>query len=169
MRRELNPDYVHAVSRQVSACPYFRLISMEIETLAWGRSRLVVEVKEDHLQPFGMVHGGVFSSLIDAAAFWAVYPCLDEADGMTTVEMKLNYLAPAVEGRLAAEGRAVKVGRTLSLGEASVTNGQGRLLAHGTATLMRIPDLQLRTPDGLPPKFLPRNPPGSPGSPWTES
>lgn len=153
--KRLNPDYVRSVTRQVSACPYFRLISMMIEDLGWGRSRLVVEVKQDHLQPFGMVHGGVFSSLIDAAAFWAVYPCLDEKDGMTTVEMKLNYLSPAAEGRLVAEGSAVKVGRTLSLGEASVTNGEGRLLAHGTATLMRVPGLELRTKGGLPPKFLP--------------
>ena len=158
MSKRLNPDYVKAVSRQVSACPYFRLISMEIEDLGWGRSRLVVEIKEDHLQPFGVVHGGVFSSLIDAAAFWAVYPCLDEKDGMTTVEMKLNYLAPAAEGRLVAEGRAIKVGRTLSLGEASVSNGQGRMLAHGTVTLMRVPDLRLSTLDRLPPKLLPVEP-----------
>ena len=158
MLKRLNPDYVEAVSRQVGACPYFRLISMTIEALGWGRSRLAVEIRQDHLQPFGMVHGGVFSSLIDAAAFWAVYPCLDEKDGMTTVEMKLNYLSPAAEGRLVAEGNAVKVGRTLSLGEASVTNGAGRLLAQGTATLMRIPDLQLNTTSALPPKFLPAEP-----------
>ncbi|MCF8061796.1 MAG: PaaI family thioesterase [Deltaproteobacteria bacterium] len=153
--KTVNPDYVKAVSRQVSACPYFHLISMEIEDLGWGWSRLMVEIGEEHLQPFGMVHGGVFSSLIDAAAFWAVYPCLDEEDGMTTVEMKLNYLSPAAEGRLVAEGSAVKVGRTLSLGEASVTDGEGRILAHGTATLMRIPGLRLNTMSRLPPKFLP--------------
>ena len=37
---------------------------------------------------------GVFSSLIDACGFWAAYTELDEGQGMTTVEMKLNYLAP---------------------------------------------------------------------------
>ena len=152
--KTLNPRYLETVARQVNDCPYFRLISMEILDLAWGRSRLVVEVRKDHLQPFGMVHGGVFLSLIDAAAFWAVYPCLDEEDGMTTVELKLNYLSPAVEGRLEAEGRTVKVGRTLSLAEASVTDGKGRLFAHGTATLMRIRGLELQETDPLPSKFL---------------
>ncbi len=153
--RTLNPQYLKAVARQVNACPFFRLISMEILDLEWGRSRLAVKVRNDHLQPFGMVHGGVFSSLIDAAAFWAVYPCLDEEDGMTTVELKLNYLSPAAGGRLEAEGRTVKKGRTLSLAEASVTDGDARLLAHGTVTLMRISGLRLQESPPLPSKFLP--------------
>jgi len=41
-----------------------------------------------------MVHGGVFASLVDTAAYWAVYAEVDEGKRMTTVEMKLNFLAP---------------------------------------------------------------------------
>jgi len=156
--KRINPEYVRSVAELVNRSPYFTLISMGIETFGWGESRLVVEIEEGHLQPFGMVHGGVFSSLIDAAAFWAVYPCMDEDDGLTTVEMKLNYLAPAAEGRLVGTGRSIKVARTLCLGEASVSNEEGRLLAHGTVTLMRIPSMKLEAGEPLPPKFLPASP-----------
>jgi uncharacterized protein (TIGR00369 family) len=126
---------------------------MEIKSLARGASRLEVAVDEKHLQPFGLVHGGVFSSLIDAAAFWAVYTQVDEDMGMTTVEMKLNYLAPASEGILIGRGKSIKVGRNLALGEAAIEDQNGKLLAHGTATMMLLEGLKIQTMD-FPPKFI---------------
>jgi uncharacterized protein (TIGR00369 family) len=45
---------------------------------------------------------------------------VDEGKWMTTVEMKLNLLAPARSGKLIAVGRRIKLGQTLGLGEARV-------------------------------------------------
>ncbi len=151
--KELNPAHMEAVARHISRSPYFNLISMEIKELDWGRSRLEVPVQQKHLQPFRMVHGGVYSSLVDAAAFWAVYPQIDEDSGMTTVEMKLNYLAPVSDGRLIGRGRSIKAAKTLCLAEASIEDDRGKLLAHGTVTMMVRSDLALRGID-LPAKFL---------------
>ena len=151
--KELNPAHMEAVARHISGSSYFSLISMEIKELGWGRSLLEVPVQQKHLQPFGMVHGGVYSSLVDAAAFWAVYPQIDEDSGMTTVEMKLNYLAPASNGCLIGIGRSIKAAKTLCLAEASIEDDRGKLLAHGTATMMVRSDLALRGMK-LPAKFL---------------
>jgi uncharacterized protein (TIGR00369 family) len=152
--KRLNPEYVNMVRQLVNRSPYFDLLSMEIRSLAMGKSRLEVRVHQKHLQPFGMVHGGVYSSVVDAAAFWAVYPLIPEGVGLTTVELKLNFLAPASEGRLIAKGKSLRVGKTLCLAEASIENGTGVLLAHGLATMMILKDLKLRGETGLPPKFL---------------
>jgi uncharacterized protein (TIGR00369 family) len=65
--------------------------------------------------------------------------------------MKLNYLAPAQKGKLVAQGRCIKMGRTLALGEASVTNGEATLIAHGTVTMMVVPDLRIPGYENLPP------------------
>lgn len=136
--KELNPNHVAAVAKTVNTCPYFGLLSMQIKDLTWGRSRLEAGIGEKHLQPYGMVHGGVFASLIDAAAFWAVYTQMEDDHGLTTVEMKLNYLAPAADGVLVATGRCLKIGRTLCLGEGSIADARGKLLAHSTATFMTV-------------------------------
>ncbi len=153
--KRLNPDYVTAVCRTVNQCPYFQLISMSIIELGEGTSLLEVSLGEKHLQPFGMVHGGVFSSLIDASAFWAVYPLLDEGLGLTTVEMKLNYLSPTLKGKMVAKGQCLKLGKTLALGQSEIHDQEGRLLAHGTATLMVLPGLSLGPGESFPPKFMP--------------
>lgn len=156
--RKLNPEYLKTISEIVSASPYFSLLSMEIRALEHNFCCLEARLAEKHLQPFGAVHGGVYASLIDAATFWAVFMAVDEGLGMTTVELKTNYLAPASKGILRAAGKGIKVGRTLCLGEATVTDGDGRLLAHGTATMMIMRELMIQGDEKHPPKFL--NEPG---------
>ena len=152
--RRVNPDYVKRAVEEVNGCPYFSLLSMEIVSLDYGESRLEVAVQEKHLQPFGQVHGGVYSSLVDATAFWAVYAQIEEGVGMTTVELKLNYLAPASAGVLVGKGKSLRVGHTLCLGEARIEDQEGQLLAHGTSTMMILKDLKLQGETGWPAKFL---------------
>ena len=148
---QLSPAYTEAVARLVNQSPYFSLLSMEIKDLQWGICLMEVKLEEKHLQPFGMVHGGAIASAVDAAAFWAVFPQVERGVGLTTVEMKLNYLAPAQKGKLVAQGRCIKLGRTLALGETQVRNGDGALVAHGTATMMVVPDLRIPGYEILPP------------------
>jgi uncharacterized protein (TIGR00369 family) len=152
--RNLSPEYVEAVRREVNSCPYFSLLSIVLKGLSWGESQLEILVQEKHLQPFGMVHGGVFASLIDAAAFWAVYTQVPDELGMTTVELKLNYLAPLSTGRMLARGKSLRVGKTLCLGEASILNEEGTLLAHGTSTMMVLKDLKIQGVTQGPSKYL---------------
>jgi uncharacterized protein (TIGR00369 family) len=147
----LNPRFVETVAMVVNKCPYFSLLSMEIKDLQWGTSLLEVSLGEKHLQPFGIVHGGVIASVVDAAAFFAAFPQVKKGMGLTTVEMKLNYLAPAWKGKLIAEGRCIKMGKTLALGETYVRNGEGTLVAHGTATMMIVSNLPFLGHKKLPP------------------
>jgi uncharacterized protein (TIGR00369 family) len=150
----LNPLWVEKVSRITNECPYFVLQSMTITGLEIGRSRIEIDLSQKHLQPFGVTHGGVFATIIDAAAFWAVFSEAPQGTAMTTVDLKLNYLAPAVKGKLIAEGRTVKLGRTLGLGEAKVFNEEDKLLAYGASTLIVAQGLQFGEDDNQPPKFL---------------
>ncbi|MBT8365816.1 MAG: PaaI family thioesterase, partial [Deltaproteobacteria bacterium] len=109
-----NPEYVERVNQLANRCPYFELLSMRIIDIGVGFSVLEIDLSQKHLQPFGFVHGGVFASIIDAAAYWAVfYDIEDQNTGATTVDLKLNYLAPAVSGKLIAKGRQIKLGKTL--------------------------------------------------------
>jgi uncharacterized protein (TIGR00369 family) len=153
--KKINPEYVEAVKKGVNASPYFSLLSMKILDFGDGKSHLEIETARDkHLQPFGAVHGGVFASIIDAAAFWSVYPEADEDVGMTTVDLKVNYLAPSFGSKLVARGRCIKLGKTLGLAEAEVTDGTGKMLAHGTSTLIVLPGIALVHHDELPSKFI---------------
>jgi uncharacterized protein (TIGR00369 family) len=148
---KLNPQYVEAVAKIVNQSPYFSLLTMEIRDLQWGTSLLEIQLAEKHLQPFGFVHGGAIASIMDAATFWAVFPQIEKGLGLTTVEIKVNFLAPTQKGKLVAKGRCIRLGKTLALGDAEIRNSKGGLVAHGTATMMVVPDLPLPGYEDLPP------------------
>ena len=154
LKPRLNPKYTKAISNIVNRSPYFSLLSMKIKELEWGTSDLEVELDEKHLQPFGYVHGGAIASVMDAATFWAVFPQVKDGMGLTTVEIKVNFLAPVREGRLVVKGRCIKIGKTLALGDATIYDAKGNLLAHGTATMMIVPGLKVEGQDNLPPKLI---------------
>ncbi|MDJ0986693.1 MAG: PaaI family thioesterase [Desulfobacterales bacterium] len=155
MMRKPNPEYIKRLNNIANICPYFELLSMKLTDVGIGYAILEIELAKKHLQPFGVVHGGVFASIIDAAAFWSLYYGIEDPDtGLTTVDLKLNYLAPAVSGKLIARGRQIKVGRTLGYAEAQVVDQEGKVLAHGTSTVIILPGKAITADPPLPPKFI---------------
>jgi uncharacterized protein (TIGR00369 family) len=152
--KEINPDFAAAIAAQVNTSPYFELISMSLASLSWGEAVLRIGVEHKHLQPFGVAHGGVCAALVDAAAFWAVFSQVPEKRLLTTVELKLNFLAPVFNGDLVGTGKCIKVGNQLGLGEASVVDASGRLAAHGTSTVMILDSLPADPAADMPPKYL---------------
>lgn len=151
-----NPEHVKKLASLVNRSYFPALLSMRMQRLDAGIAEFAVDIEEKHRQLMGVVHGGVFATLIDTAAFWAVYYAVeDERRWLTSVDLKLNYLAPATGGTLVARGRQIKAGATLCYADATVTDEGGKVLAHGSSTLMIIPVTGPAAKASLPPKFLP--------------
>ena len=146
-----NPDYIQAVQDAVHGAPYPALIGMRLSALAFDRCRIDLELAPRHMQPFGIVHGGVLATLIDTATFWAAFLRLPQDAGLVNVDLKLNYLKAVASGALRAEGECLRAGRQVSYAVASVYDARGELVAHGTSTLMALPGKGLDLPV---PKFL---------------
>lgn len=134
-----NPEYIRKIQHIVGKAPFPKHMAMNLIEMEVGRAKIELLLSTVHLQPFGLVHGGVIATLIDTATFWAVFMSLDEDAGLVNVDLKLNYLRPATHGRLHAQGRSIKEGKSLCYSEATVFDDLGTLLAHGTSTLMILP------------------------------
>jgi uncharacterized protein (TIGR00369 family) len=143
--RVFNPQYRERLFALIDEAPFVRHMGMRVTGLAWGRATFEMTAATFRLQPFGVVHGGNIATLIDTATFWACFLSMDsDEDGLTTVDLKLNYLAPARAEALRCTGTLIKAGRTLSYAEAAVVTADDRLIAHGTSTLMRLPGLGMK-------------------------
>jgi uncharacterized protein (TIGR00369 family) len=90
------------------------------------------------LNPLGGVHGGWALTLIDSATGCAAHTLLPAGVGYATVETKANFTRPIRNdtGRVRAKGRVISRGRQIMTSEASLLDASGRMLAHGTSTLM---------------------------------
>jgi len=103
-----------------------------------GRVVVAVEPSDAHLNPAGTVHGGLTAILLDSAMGLAVQSTLEKGFAQTTVEFKISLIRPITPetGRITAEGRVLNCGRRVGTAEGRLTDGKGRLLAHGTTTCL---------------------------------
>ena len=84
--------------------------------------------------PAGTLHGGVYCDLADMAMGIAFFCSLEDGEAMTTIELKINFLRPVVQGRITAEARVVTKGKTTGLVECDVRDAQNRLVARASST-----------------------------------
>jgi uncharacterized protein (TIGR00369 family) len=104
-----------------------------------GRVVLELEVGTRHMQSNGVVQGGVITQIADAAMGMSLATLQEDGQWNTTIELKINFLRPVVEGRLRAVGRVVQMKQTLLFSEADVLDDKGRLVARASSTCMPVP------------------------------
>jgi uncharacterized protein (TIGR00369 family) len=104
------------------------------------RGRVVFEGLPDRsaYNPMGAVHGGYAATLLDSACGLAVHSQLGVGEGHTTLELKVSYLRGLSDrsGTVRAVGRVISAGRRVAFAEATLHDGDGRLCATATSTLL---------------------------------
>ena len=108
--------------------------------------RVVVELiaGPQHRHGGGVVQGGVITQIADAAMGMSLATLQDDGMWNTTIELKINFVRPAVEGRLRAIGKVIEMRTSLLFSEADVFDRQERLVAHASSTCMPVPEGQGR-------------------------
>lgn len=142
MKRLSGVEYLRwAFADERTRPPIASLLGMRAVAFEPGRAVFEAEPAEFHYNPIGTVHGGFAATLLDSATACAVHATCKPGQAYTTVEIKVNYVRPitADTGTVTCEGRTISLGSRIATAEARITDRQGRLLAHGTATCLLIP------------------------------
>jgi uncharacterized protein (TIGR00369 family) len=123
---------------RLPAPPIMQPLTMWLIEVGDGYAVFEGEAGPHLLNPQGTVHGGWALTLIDSATTCAALSLLPAGVGVTTIETKGNFSRPISKdtGYVRAEGRVVARGRRIISAEARVLDSTGRILAHGTATIM---------------------------------
>jgi uncharacterized protein (TIGR00369 family) len=107
---------------------------MEVLHAAGGTSRLQLTVREDLMNIWGSVHGGILAAVLDAACGVALGTLLEPDEMLVTLDLRINYLTPFHNGTLIAEGTVVHKGRHTGVAEATLKDAEARLIAKGMTT-----------------------------------
>ena len=95
-----------------------------------------IEVTDTLLQPTGIVHGGLYATLVETTASVGASLWLGD-DGMAMgLSNHTDFMRAVRSGTLRAVATPVQQGRTLQLWEVLVTDEQERPIAHGKVRLM---------------------------------
>ncbi len=115
-----------------------KLLGIRPAQLEAGRVVFEGNPDESVYNPIGSVHGGYAATLLDSALGCAVHSRLSAAQAYTTLELKIAYHRALSKdsGTVRAEGKVVSIGRRAAFAEGRLTDGQGRLCASATSTLL---------------------------------
>ncbi len=117
--------------------PFSAHIGAEMEELREGYARLSLTLEPHHTNPSGVMHGGVITTMMDAALGAALGALRGEEAGRSphaTVEMNASFLSGARPGdRIVVEGRVLRLGKRIAFGEAEARRGD-ELIAKGRLT-----------------------------------
>lgn len=128
------------IAGRVPAPPFAHVMGYRFEEAEPGRIRFSVAPAEWTANPTGVVHGGFTTALLDTVMTLAVVTKLPVERTATTLDLQIHFVRPATpgNGKLLAEATAVHVGSTIGTAEGRITDHEGRLIAHGTATMAII-------------------------------
>jgi 1,4-dihydroxy-2-naphthoyl-CoA hydrolase len=99
-------------------------------------ARVRLPIRDDLRQPFGLMHGGVMSTLVESACSRATAAAVWD-DGMTAMgqSIDVSFMRPVTEGAVEVRARARHRGRTTWIWECEVVNDEGKLCALARMTM----------------------------------
>jgi acyl-CoA thioesterase len=124
--------------------PFGKTIGFAVESVANGKAVVRVTCLPHLHNVLGYTHGGAIFSIADTAIGLAHLASLKDGETATTVESRITYMRPALDGLLRATARVVKQGKTLSFFECDVTDDAERLMARVSATMMMLDEERSR-------------------------
>ena len=121
--------------------PIGDLLGFHLHEVERGRVVIVGRPDARSFNLLSTVHGGWTAAILDTAMALSNLSRLDADQSFTTVDIRINYLRPitAATGEVRAEGSVIQGGRKMAYCEAKLLDPAGKLLAHGTGSLLILP------------------------------
>jgi uncharacterized protein (TIGR00369 family) len=112
------------------------LIGLELSEITADVARGRLQVREEILQPFGVVHGGVYAAIAESlASRGTMADVVREGSMVLGLSNHTSFLRPVSEGTLEAVARPLHRGRTTWVWDVEVLDGQGRRCAVSRVTI----------------------------------
>jgi 1,4-dihydroxy-2-naphthoyl-CoA hydrolase len=118
---------------------FLRAAGLMFDEISATRVTGHLDLGPDHHTPWGIVHGGVYTTAIESAASVGASTAVRD-QGLVAVGLTntTHFLRSVTEGRVNVEATALSQGRTQQLWRVDITDEAGRLIAHGELRLQNI-------------------------------
>ena len=124
------------MKKPLKIAPFGKHLGIEILEVGEGVARLKMPYRHELTNPAGNLHGGAIATVADSAMAVAIGSILGTPARHFTVKLEMRYKAAVTDGEIIAEATVTRRKQRLFLGEAVVTNGDGKIIAMATGTFM---------------------------------
>lgn len=140
-----DPAFAERVRASFANQAFMALLGAELAAVGPGRVEIRLPLRPELCQQHGFAHAGAAWSIADSAAGYAAQTLMAAGDGVLTVELKINLLAPAEGAALLARGQVERAGRRLTVCRSDVwaegADGAARQVATALGTFMTMEGL----------------------------
>jgi uncharacterized protein (TIGR00369 family) len=115
---------------------FYSLVGLAMEEWRQDYARIRLDIRPEHANGFGYVHGGVMLTLLDTVSGFAGVYHDEHTDpiGCVTVALNTKFVSPAQSGTLFAEAHVQGGGKTIFFTRAEIRDAKGKLVATGDGT-----------------------------------
>jgi acyl-CoA thioesterase len=118
--------------------PFLDFMGIRLTEMADGYARFRMPVRPEYLQGAKTMQGGLIVAMADEAIAHAMMTQLSPDEGLTTIELKSNFLAGVQSGELIATATVFKKGQSLIIGDCLVTDDKDKNICRVSATFMLL-------------------------------
>jgi uncharacterized protein (TIGR00369 family) len=136
-------DRIKQLERVLELPGFPKSAGMRVVSAEPGKVTMALAKRPELTQFFGHFHGGVIAGLADHAAGACATSSMPDGKIAVTVEIKINYLAPADGEEMIARAETIQAGSTIGVVKVEVFSqkaGVERICAFATTT-MRAMDM----------------------------
>jgi uncharacterized protein (TIGR00369 family) len=118
---------------------FMRILGLSFEEVGPERVTASFETGPDHHQPWGLVHGGVFTAVIETVATTGAYQAVEDRGQLAVgVNNVTDFMRPHQQGRLDVVAEPLQQTKTQQLWQAVITREDGKTVARGQVRLQNI-------------------------------
>ncbi len=118
---------------------FMRILGLSFEEIGPERVTASFETGPDHHQPWGLVHGGVFTAAIETVATTGAYQAVKDRGQLAVgVNNVTDFMRPHQQGRLDVVAEPLQQTKTQQLWQAVITREDGKTVARGQVRLQNI-------------------------------
>jgi 1,4-dihydroxy-2-naphthoyl-CoA hydrolase len=115
--------------------PFDKLLGLRIQEASGDRVVALLPITPDLHQPTGLVHGGVYATVVETTASVGATLWLAGRGQAFGISNHTDFVRPVRDGELRVEATPLNRGRTTQLWQVAVTDERGRGVAHGKVRL----------------------------------
>lgn len=129
-------DYEKLLKYRMEHNQFARMLGVQLTEITLGGAKGMVEIRPEHMNPIGSVHGGCLFTLTDVVGAAAAS---SYGEQITTMDCNIHYLKAGLNSSsIHAQAKVLKHGRKVTVVEVSVTDQDGALLTTALLTFMSL-------------------------------
>jgi uncharacterized protein (TIGR00369 family) len=119
--------------------PYHRFIGINIVSWGEGVSQISFSASNNNLNPYGAMHGGIYYTVCDVAAYLAATSLVPDDKVAVTTDINVSVLSSVSQGNLTVKGSVIKMGKRICFIDSRVFDQNDNLIAIARVTKSIIP------------------------------